>query len=191
MQIPATKTPVTIIFTIFILSIQFSAQQSQAPSGPTPATPSVFVFIQRAHSHVKFSKSDVLHEVVDDMLGYMKTKSISRAVDEFAGKSNSEDETPLSTVQNIAHDSGATYLLYVSVERPVTEWIKVTLTRYDMAGKKLWEEETSSGGGLSGGHGLRVTLDRLHEKLDKRLGQTGLPVNSVAEKPVTATSAQQ
>jgi hypothetical protein len=78
------------------------------------------------------------------MLGYMKTKSISMAVDEFAGKSNSEDETPLSTVQNIAHDSGATYLLYVSVERPVTEWIKVTLTRYDMAGKKLWEEETSS-----------------------------------------------
>jgi hypothetical protein len=45
-----------------------------------------------------------------------------------------------------------------------------------MAGQQLWQEEAASGGGLSGGHGLSVTLDRLHDQLDKRIGQAGLPL---------------
>ena len=154
-----------------------------AQEGSTPAHgQSVFVFVQRAPSHVKYSKPEVFHSVVDDLLGYVKTKNVVQSTDQFGGRTHSEDEMPMATVQGIAKDSGATYLLYALVERPVTKWIKVTLRCYDMTGQKMWEEQAESGGGMSGGHGLQVTLDRLHEKLDKRVGQAGLPVETPVEK---------
>ena len=153
--------------------------QAQAP--PLGAGPQVFVFVQRASSHVKFSKSEVFHNVLDDLTSYFKQKNVVMAVDQFGGRTNSEEEMALSTVQSIARDAGATYLLYALVERPLTKWIKVTVSCYDMSGQRLWAEESSSGGGFSGGHGLEVTLDRLHEKLDKRIGQPGLPVQVAAQ----------
>jgi len=155
-----------------LMSLQLAAQEANSSAGG----PLVFVFVQRASSHVKYSKSDVFHDVLNDVLGYVKEKNVAMATDQFGGRSNSENEMPLATVQGIARDAGATYLLYALVERPITKWIKVSVRCYDMAGQKLWEEQAESGGGMSGGHGLRVTLDRLHERLDTRVGQPGLPV---------------
>ena len=153
--------------------------QAQAPS--LAASPQVFVFVQRSSSHIRFSKSEVFHNVLDDLTSYFNQKNVVMAVDQFGGRTNSEEDMSLSTVQSIARDAGATYLLYALVERPVTKWIKVTVSCYDMSGRKLWAEEASSGGGMSGGHGLEVTLGRLHEKLDKRIGQRGLPVQVAAQ----------
>lgn len=155
-----------------LVSLQLAAQEANSPAGG----PLVFVFVQRAQSHVKYSKPDVFYDVLNDVLGYLKERNVAMATDQFGGRSNSENEMPLTTVQGIARDAGATYLLYALVERPITKWIKVSVRCYDMAGQKLWEEQAESGGGMSGGHGLRVTLDRLHEHLDKRVGQPGLPV---------------
>lgn len=169
-----------------LVNLQLAAQEGNSPAGGGL----VFVFVQRAPSHVKYSKPDVFHDVLNDVLGYLKEKNVAMATDQFGGRSNSENEMPLTTVQGIARDAGATYLVYALVERPITKWIKVTVRCYDMAGQKLWEEQAESGGGLSGSHGLRVTLDRLHEHLDKRLGQPGLPVASAVanttEPPTTA-----
>lgn len=150
----------------------------------------VFVFVQRASSHVKYSKPEVFHNVLDDLLGYLKKKNVAMATDQFGGRSHSEDEMPLTTVQGIARDTGAQYLLYALVERPMTKWIKVTVTCYDMNGQKLWQEDAASGGGMSGGHGLEVTLGRIHERLDKRIGQTGLPVAAATENTKEAAAAQ-
>jgi hypothetical protein len=170
----SSRIGVSCLITLFLLlSLTTIAQDSKQPAVNNPQ---ILVFVQRAQSHVKFSKSEVFHDVLDDLLGYLKTKNVAMATDEFGGRTNSEDQMPLSTVQGIARDSGAKYLLYTLVERPVMKWIKVTVTCYDMSGQKLWEDQAESGGGMSGGHGLRVTLDRLHENLDKRVGQAGLPL---------------
>lgn len=158
-----------------LFSLANSPLAAQAANTGVPGA-QVFVFLQRAPSHVSRSKPEVFHDVVNDLLDYMKQKSVATATDQFGGRTHSEDLMPLETVRGIARDAGATYLLYGLVERPVTKWIKITLTCYDLTGQKLWEEVAESGGGLTGGHGLSVTFDRLHEKLGKRLGQTGLPV---------------
>lgn len=164
---------------VLVFCSEISAQATNPPGQPT-----VFVFLQRASSHVKYSKPEVFHDVLDDMMRYLKEKNVAMAIDQFGNRTHSEDEMPLATVQGIARDSGATYLLYAMVERPVTKWIKVTVRCYDMAGQRLWQEEAASGGGLSGGHGLEVTLERLHLQLDKRIGQTGLPVTTEATPSV-------
>jgi hypothetical protein len=177
-----------VVFIFFVIEgVPCGFAQS---SGTSSNAQQVFVFVQRASSHVKYSKPEVFHNVLDDLVGYLKKKKVAMATDQFGGRSHSEDEMPLATVESIARDTGAQYLLYALVERPVTKWIKVTLTCYDMRGQKLWQEEAASGGGLSGGHGLEVTLDRLHEKLDKRVGQAGLPIGAPTENAQQAAGPQ-
>ena len=165
-----------------ILLADFAAL-AQQPSGEAPGTPTTFFFVQRTKAHVKWSpKSDVFLAVVDDVSSYLNAHHVSLAKDEFGGRTHAEADMPLSTVLDIARDSQANYLLYLIVDRPLTKWITITVRSYDLSGKQLWQEEASSGGGLSGGHGLRVTLDRLHKLLDKRLDREGLPLMVAAEK---------
>lgn len=148
--------------------------------------PTTLFFVQRTKAHVKLSKPAVFHAVVDDLTAYLDKKHVAIAKDEFGGRTHAEAEMPLSTVLAIARDSRASYLLYLIVDRPVMKWIKVTVRAYDLNGEPLWEETVASGGGIAGGHGLRVALERLHRELDKRLGQPGLPLSNAVENATQA-----
>jgi len=178
-----------LICTFLLAGVPVLAQQ---PGGEASGPPTAYFFVQRTKGHLKYSKSEVFLTVVDDVSAYLNTNHVALAKDEFGGRTHAESDMPLSTVLDITRDSHATYLLYLIVDRPVTKWIKITVRAHDLSGKQLWQEETSSGGGMSGGHGLRVTLDRLHKLLDKRLGQEGLPLMAASEqKPSEAAPPTQ
>jgi len=166
-------------------------QSSPAPSAAEDNPVTAFLFVQRTKGHINYSKSEVFYSVVDDVYSYLATKDVALAKDEFGGRTHAEDEVPISTVLHIARDANATYVLYLIVDRPFTKWIKVTVRCYDLSGKQLWEESAADAGGLTGGHGLRVTLDRLHQRLDKRLGQPGLTVMVAAKKSSQQAPADQ
>jgi len=181
-----TKTafPLLIIrFAIFSLA----QEQSTAPSAASSANVNqqkVFVFVQRTDRHAKYSSPEVFHNVLTDLLDYLKTKNVAVAVDEFGGRNHAEGATPLDTIFTIARDAKASSVMYIVVDRPVTKWLKITVQCFDMNQKQLWQEEASSGGGLSGGHGFEVSTKKLHAQLDKRLGQDGLPILAAAKEPV-------
>ena len=178
---------------VFVVGIcGFLWPQSSPPPSPGENNPvTAFFFVQRTKGHINYSKSEVFHSVVDDVYSYLATKDVALAKDEFGGRTHAEDEVPISTVLHIARDANATYVLYLIVDRPFTKWIKVTVRCYDLSGKQLWEESAADAGGLTGGHGLRVTLDRLHRLLDKRLGQRGLTVMVAAKKSSQQAPADQ
>ena len=69
--------------------------------------PTTFLFVQRTKAHVKYSKSEVLLSVVNDVSGYLGANRVALARDEFGGRTHAEAEMPLSTVLSIARDSGA------------------------------------------------------------------------------------
>jgi hypothetical protein len=71
------------------------------------------------------------------------------------------------------------------VDRPATSWLKVTLQCYDLSGKALWEEHTSSAGGLSGKGAPSKTIENLKKKILPRIGQPGLPKMQKAIQPGT------
>ncbi len=177
---------------LFVLYAIICVAQEQSSSTPGTSAPSsavvnqqkVFVFVQRTDSHVKRSSSEVFHNVLNDLLDYLKAKNVAVAVDEFGGRNHAESATPLDTVLAIASDAKASSVLYVVVDRPMTKWLKITVQCFDMNRKQLWQEEASSGGGLSGGHGLEVSTRKLHAQLDKRIGQEGLPVFAATQEPV-------
>ena len=183
-----TKTAV-LLLVIFSAMVSIAQEQSTSPPPSTTASASadqqkVFVFVQRTDRHSKYSSPEVFHNVLNDLLDYLKAKNVAIAVDEFGGRNHAEGATPLDTIFTIARDAKASSVMYVGVDRPVTKWLKITVQCLDMNRKQLWQEEVSSGGGLSGGHGFEVSTKKLHAQLDKRLGQDGLPILAVAKEPV-------
>ena len=178
---------------VFVLGICgfLCPQSSPASSGATDNPVTVFVFVQRTKAHINYSKPDVFHRVVDDVYSYLATKHVALAKDEFGGRTHAEEEMPISTVLNIARGANATYVLYLIVDRPITEWIKVTVRCYDLSGKQLWEESAAGGGKWTGIYRRHVILDRLHQLLDKRLGQPGLPLMMAAKESSQQAPADQ
>ena len=181
-----TKTAFLLLVILFSL-ISIAQEQSTAPTAASSANVNqqkVFVFVQRTDRHAKYSSPEVFHNVLTDLLDYLKTKNVAIAVDEFGGRNHAEGATPLDTIFTIARDAKASSVMYIVVDRPVTKWLKITVQCFDMNQKQLWQEEASSGGGLSGGHGFEVSTKKLHAQLDKRLGQDGLPILAAAKEPV-------
>jgi hypothetical protein len=181
-----TKTAFLLLvihFTIFSIAQEQSTARS-ATSSASVNQQKVFVFVQRTDRHAKYSSPEVFHNVLTDLLDYLKTKNVAIGVDEFGGRNHAEGATPLDTIFTIARDAKASSVMYVVVDRPVTKWLKITVHCFDMNQKQLWQEEASSGGGLSGGHGFEVSTKKLHAQLDKRLGQDGLPILAAAREPV-------
>jgi hypothetical protein len=179
------QSALTVALLIVIASVGISAgRQSNLPTTPAEQT-KVFVFVQRTDRHGKYSKSEVFHDAMDDLLAYLKEKKVAIAVDEFGGRNYAESATPMETVFKIARDAGANSVLYVVVDRPLTKWIKVTVRCYDMTEKQLWIEESSNGSSMSGGRGLKSTEQKLRERLDKHVGKEGLPVLGLADTAPT------
>lgn len=184
-------TQLAVLLAVIPFAAFFSLAQEQSAPATDAAPPAalsatagqarVFVFVQRSARHVKYSHSEDFHNAMNDLLDYLKGKNVAIAVDEFGGRNSAEANTPMETVMNIARDAKASGVLYVEVDRPLTKWIKITVQCLDIGGRQLWQEETSSGGGLSGAHGLEVTTKKLHAALDKHLGQQGLPILAAQE----------
>jgi hypothetical protein len=183
----------TAVLLLVVLSAMLSIAQepSTSPESSTPASAhaavdqqKVFVFVQRTDRHAKYSSPEVFHNVLNDLLDYLKTKNVAIAVDEFGGRNHAEGATPLDTVFTIARDAKASSVMYVVVDRPTMKWLKLTVQCFNMERKQLWQEEASSGGGLSGGHGFEMSTKKLHAQLDNRVGQDGLPILASAKEPV-------
>jgi len=183
-------TTTVLLLVVLTAMLSFAQEQSTSPLSTTPpsAVPTVdeqkvFVFVQRTDRHAKYSSPEVFHNVLNDLLDYLKTKNVAIAVDEFGGRNHAEGATPLDTIFTIARDAKASSVMYVVVDRPLTKWLKITVQCFDMNRKPLWKEEVSSGGGLSGGHGFEVCTKKIHAQLDKRVGQDGLPILATAKEP--------
>lgn len=140
------------------------------------STPHVLVFVERTPAHMLRSDRKVFRQVVDDLFAYLQAHNVALAPDDLAEHRYSESRIPLSAVQNIARDNGADYLLYVIVDRPLMDLVKISLSCQDLKGKVLWQDEFANATALIGKRGLNSALSKMHRSLEKRLGQPGLPL---------------
>jgi hypothetical protein len=174
-------------FALFLLiSTPFAPARDQATLTPSPQTS--YLYFQRTRGHEKFSTPEVFQQVVNEIYAYLSANGVV-ALTEGSGLS-AGTELPLSAVQEMARDSGATHLLYVVVDRPMSKWLRVTVQCFDASGRELWQEEASAGG-LTGGKAPHDTLQKLRDELNLRLGQPGLQQRASAQKPAPSTSSSE
>ena len=138
--------------------------------------PGVYIVVYRTPAHVKYSKPEVFHGFAQDLWTHLKSKDVPLIVDPERGTIESESQMSVQSMLNIARQLNATSLLFVTVDRPFTKWIKVTVQSYSLDGKLLWSEDASDTGSMSGKGGYRKTLERIQAGLEKRLNTEGLPV---------------
>lgn len=178
LQAATTEPAATVPASHFVAPTASPDASARVDSVPPAATsgPTVYVFVQRTNRHVKYSDAAVFTQAIDGLAEYLKAKNVALVTEMPGTLTHSDLETPMDKVLAAARYAKAESVLWVSVDRPVTKWIEFKVQCLDTAGKELWKAAAGSGGGFSGGHGLRVGLEHLRAELDKHLGQPGLPV---------------
>lgn len=166
---------ITLFFLFCIVSFSRAADKK----------PGVYIVVFRTPAHVRASKPEVFHGFAQDLWTYLKGKDVPLVVDPERGTIETESQMSVESMLNIARQLEATSLLFVTVDRPFTKWIKVTVQAYSLEGKLLWSEDASDGGSMSGKGGYKKTLERIQTDLDKRLNTEGLPVTKEEFKAKT------
>jgi hypothetical protein len=141
----------------------------------------VYFVAYRTQRHIKYSAPDVFHRLVADLVEYLKSRDVRIVEDPERGILETDEAFSTDSLLNLARNAGAATLLLVTVDRPVTKWLKVTMQAYDLNAKLLWSEDASSGGGLSGGGAPAKVLKTLQKKLGSRIGKPGLSTTQPAE----------
>ncbi len=166
---------------LFLFLLLCGSRGAPVPIEPKPG---VYVAAFRTGKHVTTSDPKVFHQAVDAVVELLKANRVSVREDPARPMIRTADPISLESLLNVARDAGADYLLYVTIDRPVTKWLKIKLECYDMSGKMLWTEEASEAGGMSGKNAVPKTLAKLGKKLVPHLGKPGLPL---LEKQATGT----
>jgi hypothetical protein len=155
------------------VSLEFAAQ-ARSSSDIRPEGAYVVAF--RTPAHVNRSSPEVFHQAVDGVLDLFKSKHVALMSDPSRPMVQTQETIPQETLLNLTKDAGANYLLVVTVDRPATSWLKVTIQCFDSSGKSLWEEQASYGGGMTGKKAVEKVLEKLSRQLEPRWGQPGLPI---------------
>lgn len=167
------RTLFTVVNVGLILCI-LAAGQVQTPS-PTTKLDGVYYVAYRTPAHVARSSPDVFHEVANEMAEFLKKSDVNVVADPERGTIETNELFSLDSLMGLTKNAGASSLLYVTVDRPATSWLKMTLQCYNSSGKLLWEEHASASGGLSGKGAPSKVIENLRKKLSPRIGQPGLP----------------
>jgi hypothetical protein len=167
------KIPFSLaLLTVTFLGCPANGLAQSEPAAPKPAA--VYFAAYRTPRHMKYSKPEVFHQTVAGVVEYLETNRVRIAEDPVRKRIETSDLIPVATLVNLAREAGASSLLLVTVDRPVTKWVKIELAAYDLSGTLLWKESVDEGGGLSGKGGAKKALGKLKKRLDSRFGQPGL-----------------
>jgi YVTN family beta-propeller protein len=180
------------LFLLTLFSAPLPAAAAQGSSGKPAGT---YFVAYRTQAHVSRSQPQVFHEIAEGLREFLKSRNI--ALVNESSPVMTEALLPTDTLLNRTRQAGGSHLLYVTVDRPMAAWVKITVQCFDLSGKVLWEESTSDKWRVSGKGGVEKSLEKMKDKLVARLGGPGLePLEpgappAVAAQPVPAASAPE
>ena len=164
------------------------ASRPETNAGRVPPLQSgVFVVAYRTPRHQTYSTPEVFQGVVDELLLFLKSHHVLLYNDAIGRAIETEARPSIYELLSYAKKARANSLLFLTVDRPINSWVKVTLQCFDMAGTPLWEETTSDSGWLhTGGAGVRNAVQKMEAQLGPRLGRRVCP----SRKPVNENLPQ-
>lgn len=161
------------------LLVPFAASGQEAVNQNTADPKGVYVIAFRTPAHVRSSSPEVFHSAAADVRKLLTDRKVLLVEDRERGFIENESRMSVESMTRLAREAGAGSLLFVTVDRPTTKWIKLVFEAYDLEGKQLWEETIDSGmSGMSGASGYKKCFEKLNKKLPERIGGPGLPVST-------------
>ena len=146
------------------------------------------MFVYRTPAHIKYSSGTVFEQVktaLTDFLAAQHVEIVRIEESDFAALANENlqitETADLPDVFQRARLSGASYILFVTVDRPMKSWVKLTIQCSDLSGEILWKEEAANSTALTGSSGLHSALKRMEDRLAARIGQPGLTTKGSME----------
>lgn len=168
-----------------LLAVSFAlllaAQIANPVSQPNvPSGQRVLVAAVRTSGHFSLSSSEKFEEAANAVEQFLAAQRVVMAEDPVRKKVRLEGAIPRGTLLNIADDAGASHLLELTIDRPVTAWIDITARCADAMGNVLWEERGNYINAFSSAGHVEKAVSKLTEKLMARLGGPCLPLPSAA-----------
>src|SRR3974390_139716 len=147
-----------------------------------------YVAAFRTPKHVLTSSPEVFHSAVAEVVRYLEEKNVDLVTDPLRARIETQDPISTGSLVKIAEDSGAEYLLYIIVDRPVAQWLKITLQCFDSDQKMIWQESAGFTGTFSvnSKRALPEIMKKLGKQLAPRLGHAGLMLKKAAKFPPSA-----
>lgn len=164
-----------LLFVVVYLFV-LTGVYGQSPNGS-------YVAAFRTSKHVMASKPEVFHDAVGEVVRYLDERKVDLVSDPLRPRIETQDAISIDSLVKIAKQAGASYLLYIIVDRPATQWLKVIVQCYDLDQKMLWQESAGYTGALD--VNSKKALPEIMKKLDKqfapRLEHPGLMLRKVAQ----------
>lgn len=165
-----------VLMPLALLGLPLTVNAFQATPVVEKAPASVYMISYRTPAHIRYSKPEIFHGFSQDLLEFLIEERVPIKLDPDRGTIETESAMTLNSMLNIARQVGANSFLLVTIDRPLTKWIKVTVQSYELDGRLIWSEQASDGGGMKGKGGYDKTLVKIKEALKKRMGGPGLPI---------------
>lgn len=155
------------------------AAATDAPAAlPESGAGGVLFMAQRTSAHIRYSSQEVFQSVVDGLLLFLKSNRVLLANDAASQPFLTEDAVSVYSLTTVAKNVGASYLLFVLVDRPTTKWVKVSVVCYGSDGSRLWQEKVQAGGGVTSKGQIEKALKQLEKQLLVKINASQLPVET-------------
>ena len=175
------KFPLAAVLLLLASAAQAQQKVTDATSAKTEAKQikgGVYYAAFRTSAHIARSSPEIFHGVSQDLLDYLKSKSVCIVADPERGVLETSDQMSTESMMRLAKLAGASGLLLVTVDRPAASWLKITVQSFDESGKQLWEENADKKSGLNGKSAPHDVGEKIKSKLAPHVGKEGLPVDS-------------
>jgi hypothetical protein len=180
-----------LLYPCFLTVAHFSVLagvRAQSPNGS-------YIAAFRTPKHVTISKPEVFHDAVEEVVHYLEDKKVDLVIDPLRPRIETQDAISIDSLVKITKDAGASYLLYIIVDRPVAQWLKVTVQCYDLDQRMLWQASAGYTGALdvNSKKALPEIMKRLDKELAPKLDHPGLMLKktSAAPSPLAEGSSKQ
>ena len=176
-----------LTYSVFFYFLACASSNAQTSPSPTVNLESSFIAAFRTSGHVKNSSPSVFNEAVDQTVEFLRSSDVALANDPLHDPSNQiprfEEDMSRDDLLASAKYAGATHLLIITVDRPISQWLKLTIDCFDLSGKMLWRESAGYSGSLdvNSKKALPEVIKKIAKQLTPRLGKPGLPVVAATE----------
>jgi hypothetical protein len=136
-----------------------------------PETGGTILIAVRTRDHMKRSPGgNKFDRAVDGVEVYLRDHHVVLVEDPLRKKVRIEGEATRDTLARIARDAGATNVLELVVNRPMTSWMELTARCWTVAGQSMWEERAAASNQLTSHGHVEKAIQNLTKKLESRLG---------------------